>query len=241
MKCLIIAAGNGSRLKSLGNSKPLTPLLGRPLIEHVIRTAKEGGVDEFFVVIGYRGDEVKSFLEKLSKEVNLPITTIQNDDWQKENGLSVLLGKDYIQERFLLTMSDHLYNPEIIKTLSRYPYQEGEVLLAVDKSENNPLIDMDDVTRVQLEGDKIRNIGKHMEDYNAFDTGVFLCSPQLFDALEQASRESGDNSLSGGMRILSDQNKAIGVDVTGNYWIDVDSPTMFKLAEENLADELCCN
>lgn len=135
-------------------------------------------------------------------------------------------------------MSDHLFDPSIIKTLIGYPYHEGDVFLAVDKSKNNPLIDLDDVTRVRLEGDKIRNIGKHMKEYNAFDTGIFLCSPQLFDALEKSSRDTGDNSLSGGMRIMSGKNQAIGVDVTGNYWIDVDSPIMFKLAEKHLSSEL---
>jgi len=47
MKCLIIAAGQGTRLKSKGEVKPLVPLLGVPLIERVIRSSKEGGADEF--------------------------------------------------------------------------------------------------------------------------------------------------------------------------------------------------
>ena len=41
MKCLIIAAGKGSRLRQLGDSKPLIPILGVPLIERVIRIAME--------------------------------------------------------------------------------------------------------------------------------------------------------------------------------------------------------
>ncbi|RKZ43891.1 MAG: hypothetical protein DRR16_11900 [Candidatus Parabeggiatoa sp. nov. 3] len=47
MKCLIIAAGQGTRLKSKGDIKPLVPLLGVPLIERIIRSAIEGGADEF--------------------------------------------------------------------------------------------------------------------------------------------------------------------------------------------------
>lgn len=43
MKCLIIAAGQGSRLQSKGESKPLVSLLGVPLIERVIRSAIAGG------------------------------------------------------------------------------------------------------------------------------------------------------------------------------------------------------
>ena len=47
MKCLIIAAGKGSRLQERGDSKPLIPILGIPLIERVIRAAMEAGADEF--------------------------------------------------------------------------------------------------------------------------------------------------------------------------------------------------
>ena len=42
MKCLIIAAGRGSRLLKKGDSKPLVPLLGLPLIERTILTARKG-------------------------------------------------------------------------------------------------------------------------------------------------------------------------------------------------------
>ena len=43
MKCLIIAAGKGSRLRQQGDSKPLVPILGLPLIERIIRSAMEAG------------------------------------------------------------------------------------------------------------------------------------------------------------------------------------------------------
>ena len=48
MKCLIIAAGRGSRLSSRGDSKPLIPLLGVSLIERVILTAQKSGVADFY-------------------------------------------------------------------------------------------------------------------------------------------------------------------------------------------------
>lgn len=55
MKALIIAAGEGSRLGNLTKDKPkpLVRLLGLSLVERVILTAKEVGIDEFIIVIGY--------------------------------------------------------------------------------------------------------------------------------------------------------------------------------------------
>ncbi len=81
IKCLIIAAGKGSRLQQRGDSKPLIPILGIPLIERVIRAAIESGADEFYVVIGYQGERVRDFLERLSDLLAVRITSLVNDDW----------------------------------------------------------------------------------------------------------------------------------------------------------------
>ena len=85
MKCLILAAGKGSRLRNNGSSKPLIPVLGIPLIERVIRTALEAGVDDFYVVTGYKGERVRAFLDDLSNRLKIRITSIVNKDWEKDN------------------------------------------------------------------------------------------------------------------------------------------------------------
>ncbi|MCK5068162.1 MAG: NTP transferase domain-containing protein, partial [Bacteroidales bacterium] len=74
MKCLIIAAGRGSRLSSKGNSKPLIPLLGLPLIERSILTARKGGMNDFYVVTGYEGEKVRRDLDRFGRGRNIQIT-----------------------------------------------------------------------------------------------------------------------------------------------------------------------
>ena len=66
MKCLIIAAGKGSRLRSIAEVKPLIPLRNTPLIERVIDSAMEAGADDFYVVVGYKASFVRSHLEIVS-------------------------------------------------------------------------------------------------------------------------------------------------------------------------------
>ncbi len=183
MKCLIIAAGQGSRLRLKGESKPLIPVLGVPLIERVIRSAIEAGADDFYVVTGYRGDAVRDFLGRLTERLGIPITAIVNEDWEEENGLSVLKAQEYLHESFLLLMSDHLFDPSIAREMMGHPPDEGEITLAVDKDTRDSLIDMEDVTRVRTEDGKIRNIGKGLTVFNGFDTGIFLCTSAIFDAL----------------------------------------------------------
>jgi len=84
MKCLIIAAGKGHRLRSKGDSKPLVPLFGIPLIERVIRCALKAGADDFFVVTGYQGEGVRVFLDRLAERLGIGITPIVNEDGKRK-------------------------------------------------------------------------------------------------------------------------------------------------------------
>ncbi len=249
MKCLIIAAGKGSRLQSRGECKPLIPLLGVPLIERVIRSAIEAGADEFFVVTGYHGEQLGDFLRGLAERLAIPITPLLNSDWDKDNGLSVLKGREVLHEPFLLLMADHLFDPQLVRELTALELGDREITLVVDGNTRNPLIDMDDVTRVKLEDNlplqkgnrnnskKIHDIGKGMADFNGFDTGIFMCSPAIFNALEQSRENNDDTSLSGAVRVLAAEGHAKAI-LTDGFWIDVDDPAAFERAEQALLTQL---
>lgn len=232
-KCLIIAAGLGSRLSNMGESKPLTPLLDIPLIERVILSASEAGVEGFYVVTGYKGETVRDFLDDLSVRRKIKINHIINDEWKKKNGVSVLKAKNVIDGTFFLLMSDHIFDPKIIQNLSKLDPGTDSLYLAVDTRLDNPMIDIDDVTKVKVENGKIIAIGKTIADYNAFDSGIFLCSQGLFDALEE-SMESEDTSLSDGVLALASKEKASVFDIGDSFWIDVDDEAAFKKAEEHI-------
>jgi len=237
MKCLIIAAGKGSRLRQRGDSKPLTPILGVPLIERVIRSARKAGADEFYVVTGYEGDRVRDFLNQLSDRLAIRITPLINEDWEKENGLSVLTAREHLHEPFLLLMADHLFDSALARELTKLSLTDGEIALGVDSDINNPLTDRADVTWVRHESGKIQDIGKRLEDFNGFDTGVFHCSPAIFDALEHCARQ-GDTTLSAAVRRLAAQHRAKAVDVSGKFWIDVDDPASLERAEQAMLNRL---
>jgi len=237
VKCLIIAAGQGARLRSKGEVKPLVTLLGVPLIERVIRSAMEGGADEFVIITGYQGEQVRNFCQPLAKRLSVEITLIQNDDWKKENGFSVLKARDILTEPFLLLMSDHLFDSSIIRSLQKQALSKDEVLLAVDTDKNNPLIDMEDVTKVRIKEGDILNIGKTIDNFNAFDTGIFLCTPAIFDALERACEIHNDTTLSAAIRVLAEKNKAKSM-LTKGFWIDVDDENAHQKAEKTLLDSV---
>ncbi len=238
MKCLIIAAGKGSRLSNETLPKPLVPLCGLSLIERVILTASNCGLDDFCVVTGYDGDRVRSFLDNFANRRNIKITHIINDEWEKENGISVLKAKGLIKENFILLMCDHIFDETILRGLMTERISHNEVLLCIDRNmQNNTLFDVDEMTKVFLKEDRILDIGKDLERYDAYDTGIFLCSPAIFGAIEE-SLHRGDSTLSGGMRVLARKGRARGFDIGNTYWIDVDDAKALKRAEKLLYGKL---
>jgi CDP-L-myo-inositol myo-inositolphosphotransferase len=239
MKCLIIAAGRGSRLSTKSKPKPLIPLLGIPIIERIIRSAYETGIDDFYVIIGYEAEKIQTFLENLAQHIGINITTILNNHWANaENGVSVLKAQDYLKEPFLLLMSDHLFDPLIVSELMTQPLRYDEINLGVDRNTTSPIIDLEDVTRVKTEGGKIQNIGKGIIDFNGFDTGIFKCTPAIFDALKTSIKENDDTTLSGGVRILAKKNRANAAEIDKRFWIDVDDPPTLRKAETTLLANL---
>jgi len=238
VKCLVIAAGRGSRLSSKGDSKPLISLLGLSLIERVILTAKKQNIDDFYVVTGYNSEKVKQHLSVFSQSRNINITHITNEEWEKGNGISVLKAKKPLNENFILLMADHVFDGSILKKLKNEKIADGEVMLAVDYNiETNKLVDVNDVTKVLVEDNRILDIGKNIKKYNAYDTGIFLCSPAIFSAIEE-NLHNDDSSLSAGIRRLAGKGKAKAFDIKNDYWIDVDDEKTLKKAQGKLLDTL---
>jgi 1L-myo-inositol 1-phosphate cytidylyltransferase len=224
MNCLIIAAGHGSRLRDVSPSKPLTPVAGVPLIERVIRAASAGGASAFTVVTGHEAARVEEFLAGLGE---FRIGTVRVDDWDLPNGHSVRAGAAVMDGDYLLTMSDHLFDPEIVRRLIAAP--AAPLTLAVDHDLANPLLDMDDATKVETKGGAIHAIGKRLERFDAIDTGLFRASPALAEAIPEGG------SLSAGVERLAARGQAQTLDVTGLFWLDVDDPIALAKAEAKLA------
>lgn len=238
MKCLIIASGRGARLASKSGSKPLALLMGMPLIAQVILRARRVGLKDFYVVTGYHGKMLQDYLETFSKKRNIKITCLYNDEWRKENGISVLKARDVLNGNFILLMSDHIFDEKIITKLKNKRINNNEVILAVDSNvKRNHFVDVEDVTKVFVKDRRILYIGKNLKEYNAYDTGIFLCTPAIFNAIEQGSKK-GDTSLSGGIKILAKRGKVRAYDISGNYWIDVDNEVELKQAERYLINIL---
>lgn len=232
---LVLAAGNGDRFQNgTRQSKLLQPVLGVPLILRTLEAARDAGIGTVGVVLGYQADSVKSVVTS-GLPAGLRVHFSYNLDWHLENGVSVLAARDrFVNRRFALLMGDHLFEPGVLQRLLGMSAAEDESLLAVD-ARPVPQAIADEATKVRMQEDRIVAIGKDLREYDALDTGMFVCSPAVFAAID-AARASGDTTLSGGIRQLAARGLMRGVDIGHASWYDIDTMADLAVAESLLTE-----
>lgn len=236
MEAVIIAAGEGNRMSPLFSPKPLTPLLGLRLIERILFVAKLAGINDFKIVVGYKAAVIKRAIGD-GRKYGVRIKYIDNPEWRKGNGVSVLRAKNLVNGKFLLLMSDHLCDEQILDRLVTTHVKPGNCVLCVDRNLSADHSNIEDATKVYCENEYVKQIDKVLTNFNAIDTGLFLCTPAIFDALEQ-SVKNGQYSLSAGNQILARQGNLVTLDVTGSFWIDVDNESALQKAKQSLIRQL---
>ena len=225
-EAVILMAGVGSRLGAF--AKPLVSINDRPLICYTFDALLQAGVETVHAVMGATAEQLTAMLLPLMPR-GLRLHPIINHEWQKQNGVSVLAAAGHVQAPFFLTMGDHLFERAILDALLTHS-DRAAVNLAVDRKIES-VFDLDDATKVSTDGDFVRAIGKDLADYDAIDTGVFLCGAEIFSYLRHAQCD-GDCSLSDGIRLMATDRKVRAIDIAGAWWQDVDTPEMLQRAEE---------
>ncbi len=233
---VVLAAGLGSRLagaRSGFHLKPLTPVAGMPLILRTLRSVALAGCRDVVIVVGYHGEEVEAVIRQYYHGP-LQVHIAYNPHYELQNGLSVLAARPYVAEApFLLMMADHVVGDELMELVRTHqPPPQGATLLVDYRIDQ--IFDLEDATKVRVENGWIVDIGKKLTSYNAIDTGVFVCSFALLDALEAVYREQGDASLSDGVRRLAQLHRMAALDIGDGFWQDVDTPEMLAYAEAQL-------
>jgi histidinol-phosphate aminotransferase len=233
-RAIVLAAGLGSRLSEGGDitPKPLRRVAGVPLIVRVLRTLEAAGIDHAVVVIGHLGHLIKEAIAA-EGELRLRVSFVENTDYLKKNGVSVLAAAGFIDRECVLTMSDHLYSPELVRRLLAADIPVDGAALAVDYDIPR-CFDLDDATKVGVERGRILRIGKELDAYDALDTGVFRIGPSLVAELSRVAEQNGDASLSDGVQALSRRGVFAAVDVGEVRWIDVDTQPALERAEAML-------
>ncbi|MCC2975386.1 NTP transferase domain-containing protein [Sphingomonas sp. PL-96] len=223
---ILLAAGEGSRLRSAAPFKPLCTVAGRPLIDHALHGLAAAGMARAVVVLGYGAEAIEAHLA--AHDWPVAVEHVRVADYHEPNGVSVLAAQAQVgPQGVLLAMCDHLVDPELYRRMALGGVPAGGAHLAIDRRLDSDWVDLDDVTRVQTQGEHIVAIGKGLEPFDCFDTGVFAIGAALFAALQGLEAPS----LTEGMRALVPGGQALVTDCSDLDWIDVDDQAALAKAE----------
>jgi len=231
-EAVILMAGLGTRLRGSSDAflKPMVSVGGRPLVSYTISALADAGIKIINAVVGFESARLTAAVRRLIPP-EISVRFIENPDWQKMNGISLLTAARAVTPPFLLTMSDHLFEPAIIDLLIKSA-DFSQLNLAVDRKLNT-IFDLEDAMKVQTRGDHVIEIGKNLPNYDAIDTGLFVCPADIFKYLEKA-KQAGDCSLNDGVRLMAADNRVRALDIGDAWWQDVDTPDMLRHAEERM-------
>jgi choline kinase len=232
MKVVIVAAGMGSRLWHNTNNnmpKTLLPFANSTILFEIMNNFSQLGMRDFVIVIGYQAQKLKQYLTK-NNNFGYNIALVENPDWQKGNGISVLVAeKETGADNFILSMSDHLVSVPALQRIVRAKSTKN--LLLVDPH-TDKIFDIDDATKVKCEANKIINIGKSIQNYNGIDCGIFRLNKNFYISMREQLKQNKDSisaAISG--LIADDDMEAVFID-KDDFWIDIDTPTAYTHAQK---------
>jgi choline kinase len=222
MNALIFASGAGTRFDKLTKNipKPLLPIYEKPLISYILNGLNLAGITKAYITLGYQGQMIKDKIGDTYQDMS--ILYIDNPNWRNGNLQSLLVAEQYMDKRFILCMSDHIFDFNIVKKLLNKRTNKS-VVLAVDKKK---LQNDDDTKVLVIEDDLIYDIGKKVNG-NCVDTGFFYCSTKVFDYAKEATQTNAFE-LSDCIRISAKNKDAEIMDINGLFWLDIDTPEDLK-------------
>ena len=232
-RAVVLAAGNGDRFRGPADrSKLLTPVAGTPLLIRTLTSVRLAGLTHAHLILGFDADRVSAAALAGAPD-GLALDFCVNQNWHQENGVSVLAARDALDgQSFALLMGDHLFDAQMLRDLLAAPRFQGETLLGIDRQTTTPEMAVE-ATKVRLSDAHVTAIGKAIDPYDAFDTGLFVCHSSIFTALEWSCAD-GDTTLSGGIARLAAKRLVRGVDVGHARWFDIDTVDDLAAAERLL-------
>ncbi len=238
--CVLLAGGRGTRLGDLTENlpKPMLPLAGRPLLEHILTAIRDHtGIRDYVIVVRYRAEAILSHFGSGEQwQVNIR-TVYQPYDLPGTGGavraaLSVLPA-----EPLLMSFGDILTEPTNYQALLR-GYQPGvAAVIGV-----NWLPDVSEGGGVWLDGDRVIRLEekpRHADTHWNL-AGVHIFSPLIAPALEGISLSArGEYELTDAITLLLQRYPdAVRAVRFSGYWNDVGTPERLQQAERYLAGQV---
>jgi bifunctional UDP-N-acetylglucosamine pyrophosphorylase/glucosamine-1-phosphate N-acetyltransferase len=211
MDAVILCAGKGERLRPLTENrpKPMIPVAGKPILEHIIEKV-EDLVDNIYLVVKYKKEVIIEHFKNHPKIKFLEQGEIDG------TGHAVLTAKDYVDEDFLVLNGDIIFEDNLGELLK---YKNAIALKDVKNPENFGVVVLDNENNVIELQEKPKN-----PKSNLINAGIYKFENEVFEILKDIKvSERGEVELTDAIKELTKEKKIKGIKLNG-YWNDIGRP-----------------
>ena len=217
MKTVVLAAGQGKRLRPLTNNRPkvMLPVANKPILEHILVNAKNAGLKEFIFIVSYKRDTIVDYF-KDGKKWGVKIEYI---DQREPLGTAHAIGsvKDFVGDRFVVLSGDTLLGSKDIKKIA----DRKSFAMGVIKYEQT-----EEYGTVLIKDKKVKGIYEKSgeADSKYINLGVYLFTSSIFDAIKKTKvSKRGEFEITDSLQMMIDKGKAIDA-VFFDEWMDAGRP-----------------
>jgi len=195
-KAVIIAGGFGTRIaeKFPDIPKSLTPISGKPILQWQIETLTKQGINEIYVILGYKANAIQNFLDRKQNFGIKIVRLVEDTPLGTGGGLYYL--KDRIKEDFILCLGDILFNIDLHRLYKFHKKHHSTATLVVHPNSHpydSDLVVMDNVDRI------IKWISKNSIKpalyNNLVSSGVYVFSPSIFEEFHSLKKRDLDKDI----------------------------------------------
>jgi len=235
MKAVIMAGGEGTRLRPLTSNqpKPMLPMANIPMMEHVVNLLRTHGFEDIVVTVAFMANAIRTYFGDGSEfGVRMVYAT---ESTPLGTAGSVRNAMDELDERFLVISGDVLTDIDLGKVVAFHDAHGGLATLAL-KAVENPL--EFGIVITNEDGSIERFLEKPTWGQvfsDTINTGIYVLEPEIFDFIAEGeavdfSGETFPEALAAG--------KGLYGYVCDGYWEDVGTLEAYLSSHQDILDRL---
>jgi len=226
MECVILAAGEGKRMRPLTASRPkvMLPVAGKPMLEHLIVSARDAGIKDFILVVGYKEQDIRDYF----KDGTHFGVKIRYAVQRKQSGTAnaLLCTENLVKGPFMLLNGDMILNTRDILSFAN---QHVPCVGTVESTHPQ------DFGVLETEGHKVISIVEKPKEpkSNLVNAGIYLFDTGIFAILRGLSlSERGEYELPDAL--MEYASKGLLHHYTLSSWFDIGEPWNLLDANEKM-------
>lgn len=232
MKAVVLAAGEGVRLRPLTVTRPkhLIPVGGKPLLENTLLAVKSAGLDEAVIIVHYMAEKIKEHFGDGSK-LGMKLEYVLQRE-VRGTADAVIPAEPYVSDDFLMLYGDLYVTTKVVKAVLKAHESEGNpaamAVVPVKQPEHYGII--------KLDGSRVTNIIEKPKPgeapTNLANAGVYVLPTLIFEKIRQTPPSPrGEYEITDSLRFLAQEQPLVAVQISPEEWLDVGRP--WDLLEAN--------